>query len=59
MFTLTEISAGITNFRMSEKVISHFPFFFSKNKHSVEGLFQQFAADLKNEAELITMLKVK
>ncbi len=59
VFTLTEIRDGVTNFRMSEKRISLFPFFFAKKAASIEEVFKQFATDLKKESELITLLKEK
>ncbi len=59
VFTLTEIRDGVTNFRMSEKRIRLFPFFFAKKTLSFEEVFKQFATDLKKESELITMLREK
>ncbi len=54
VFTLKTIGNNLTNFTMSEKIGGPIFPLFSKMIPSFDASFEQFAKDLKNEAEIIS-----
>ena len=57
VFTLKTIGNNLTNFTMSEKIGGPIFPLFSKMIPSFDASFEQFAKDLKNEAEVISKTK--
>jgi uncharacterized protein YndB with AHSA1/START domain len=56
-FTLTDKGDGITNFTMAEKIGSFMYPMYKKYLPSFDEVFEQYASDLKKEAELIQNTK--
>jgi len=57
VFTLKSIGTNLTNFTMSEKIGGPFFPLFAKMIPPFDETFEQYAKDLKNEAELISNTK--
>lgn len=57
VYTLKSISNGLTNFSMNEKIGGPIFPFFAKMIPPFDQSFEQFAKDLKNEAETISKTK--
>ena len=56
-YTLKKSNDGVTNFNMTEKIGGLFFPLFAKKIPSFDESFEQFAADLKKEAEIIVNSK--